>query len=230
MPACHYWFSGTALFLAASFTFASSVGLWGIKGQVPSRHFHALCVVGVLLAGFAWRTAAVQEQQSTELQKNVSRLPQIVDVTSAMSLLGRQIDTDERALAVRDALVRQWQKMKFGLSVQERLVGKPLPEDRLAAAYRILDDFELLSRNLGTVPFSQGDGLVLQIAPNTFRITFPVPMARAPNVVVGDAPSGAKPETEEVSTVGCTIVFKPLTAAVSLQEFLALHPAFSADF
>ena len=51
-----------------------------------------------------------------------------------------------------------------------------------------------------------------------------------PKAIIGDAPSGAKPDVQEISTVGCTIVFKPITSPVSLQDFLALHPAFSADF
>jgi hypothetical protein len=105
------------------------------------------------------------------------------------------------------------------------------PEERLAAAEHILNELAIVSRTVGIIPFAEGGGvLVLQIAPNTFRITLSQPMFRVPEVIVGDAPSGAKPEIEEKSTMGATIVFKPLTLPVSLDDLLKLRPAFDTGF
>lgn len=173
---------------------------------------------------FYW--VSVREQRANE-QQRAQR--EAADTNKIITLLNRQAETDANARAVRDAIIVQWQHIQKALTILEQTDRHARSEERALAAAHILSELEVVRRIVGIIPFAQGAGLVLQIAPNTFRVTFPEPMRRVPDPIIHDAPSGAKPQVLEITTIGCTVIFMPMEASVTLQDFLSLHPAFSAD-
>jgi len=66
MPHAAFWFTGTALYVATSFTFTTVVGLIGIKQIIPKREYYVCFGFALILSLGAWSTAALQEQASAE--------------------------------------------------------------------------------------------------------------------------------------------------------------------
>jgi hypothetical protein len=85
MPHIEYWFSGAAVYLAGSFAFAIFVGMIGIKEMVSRRLFTALMGVAVVLTALAWRTAAKQEQDNSELTQSITTIAGALKAAPASS-------------------------------------------------------------------------------------------------------------------------------------------------
>jgi hypothetical protein len=176
---------------------------------------------------FLWRWVDTRERIAQVQEKARTAAD---DMASVIQQLSRQSFTDERALAVRDAIVAQWNSIK-DTQKQMSEYGHAWPEtDRLVTAEHMLNELSIIQRSVGILGYAQGNGsLVLQIAPNTFRITFNQPMARVPTPIIKPAPSGAVAEVEEISKMGAIIVFKPMSSPVSLQDLFVINPAFDAE-
>ncbi len=143
----------------------------------------------------------------------------------------RQSYTDQRAVAAQNAIAEQWRHIQESQRKMAEYGRGWSQEDRLAAAEHMLKEMEIVGRSVGVIDFFQGGGaLVLQIAPNTFRITFPVPMFREPTLVVRRAPPGTTAELEEVSRMGATVVFKPTSVPITLRDLFRINPAFDTGF
>ncbi len=80
MPTLQYWFSGAAFYLAASFAFGIFVGLIGIKNMVSDKAFFFLIVIAVNITLFAWRTAALQEEQNAEFKNTLTRIAKKMNI------------------------------------------------------------------------------------------------------------------------------------------------------
>lgn len=241
IPAAQYWFSFSVVYQLASSFIALGLAVYSIKTTARRGSMVGLVVVLIVLTLAGWLSFARQEEKNANLtthqeeqDESIKRLlagiNRVADLGPVVDLLSQQHESDEKAFAVRRAIIAQWQRIKEAIAVLEQSGTKISARDRQAAAERILDDLEIIERSAAVIPFAQGNGLVLEVGPNMFRVTFPEPMRAVPSATIQDAPSGAKAKVEEISNVGATIVFSPLSAPVSLQEFLALRPQFSADF
>jgi hypothetical protein len=81
MPAFGYWFSGTALFLAGSFSLTVAMALIGIKDMISNKLIVGILLASLVLMLIGWWTAAKQEEQSTKRDS---------DITAALSANQRQ--------------------------------------------------------------------------------------------------------------------------------------------
>jgi hypothetical protein len=182
-----------------------------------------LAVIGAIASGIVlieysdFREIAFLKQEDAKKSVDSSAL--------VIQQLSRQDYSDQRAIAVQKAILAQWADIE---SARKLLAehGRFWPkEDRLEAAEHVLKEMEIVQRSVGVINFLQGGGsLILEIAPNTFRITFPVPMFRVPTITGGGSPNGTTMEVEEVSRVGATLVFKPVSQPVTLLDFLHVSP------
>jgi hypothetical protein len=71
MPAFHYWFSGSALFLAGSFLLTAYVGIKAVRDLHSPRTMVALVFVALALLGIGWWSAADTEKANDELRENL---------------------------------------------------------------------------------------------------------------------------------------------------------------
>jgi PBP1b-binding outer membrane lipoprotein LpoB len=93
-PAFHFWFTGTALFLAGSFIFTVIVALIGIREMVTHKQFAALILAALLLSGLAWRTAAKQEADSAAQDTTAQQLQaQITGLKGQLTKSGTSTDS-----------------------------------------------------------------------------------------------------------------------------------------
>ncbi|HUA52973.1 MAG TPA: hypothetical protein VMB81_12465 [Candidatus Sulfotelmatobacter sp.] len=74
MPPLSFWFTGTSLYLFFSFAFVVGVALVGIRDMISGRLFIILIGAAIVLAFFAWRTAAIQERDAAEQKQRNDRL------------------------------------------------------------------------------------------------------------------------------------------------------------
>lgn len=87
MPPIEFWVTGTALYLFVSFVFVVAVALIGIKTMISGRLFTLLIGAAVVLAFFAWRTAAIQERDASEQKKRNDELAQgIAEIATSLKV------------------------------------------------------------------------------------------------------------------------------------------------
>jgi len=111
-------------------------------------------------------------------------------------------------------IVSQHDQLLAGINVQEQFAGTKRIEDRLVAAEHIINELKVVLGDVKPFQMPQGQGLIIRTAPNTFRVTFPVPMRISPNVTFRNVPTGSTPNIIEKSTVGLTVIFTPPTIPV----------------
>lgn len=90
-------------------------------------------------------------------------------------------------------------------------------EDRLAVAEHIIRELKIILENVRTFKMPEGQGLIIKTAPNTFDITFPVPMRIPPNLTFSNLPAGTTPEISNKTNIGFTVIFRPL--AIPVEQF-----------
>jgi hypothetical protein len=66
LPELHYWFTGTALYMALSSIFAAVVAVIGIRSMISRRWFGFLMLAALVLSFLAWKEAAKQGRDSKE--------------------------------------------------------------------------------------------------------------------------------------------------------------------
>ena len=89
MPPIGFWFTGTAVYFFISAAYAIAVSLIGIRPMMAPKVFYVLLVVAVVLSILAWRTAAIQERDSSTQSKSISDL-QNSNIAIAKSLLDQE--------------------------------------------------------------------------------------------------------------------------------------------
>lgn len=175
---------------------------------------------GILIAG-----AIIFDTISSQppLERKVSDLAGLLEIVQR----SQSVDVNEQMAArARQALLARWKKLKEAMATREQSIGKPDLTERSAAAEHILNEMTALSQSLKILGMKDGSGLIIETAPNTFRITFPVPMARTPTVGFLSVPPGTTAAAIELSTIGATIIYSPMTTPVSIDD---VRPFFSAD-
>jgi hypothetical protein len=221
MPPFYYWFSGAALFLAGSFTLSTATGLIGIKQMISNKIARGLMCVALILLALGWWSAAKQEQSNAELAESIKKLVAVAQgeeelstVITALRDAQHRVAGYEQADAIIRRILAQYEQLRAATEMFEKMGNPNAAKDRLAAAERIMGD---LRAELGNIQFrqvSQGQALIIKTAPNTFRVTFPVPMRAVPSITFSQLPPGVTAKIIEKSNVGFTVVFEPLTIPI----------------
>lgn len=84
-PELGYWFSGTPLYLAGSFAFATAVSIAGLRDKVSNKALLGCLFAAACLSLFAWATAAKQEKESADLKYNLVRIADNLKINSNVS-------------------------------------------------------------------------------------------------------------------------------------------------
>jgi hypothetical protein len=133
MPPLACWFSGTALFLAGSFSFTIAVGLIGIKEMISDRFFIIFLFAAVNLSLLAWYTAAKQASDSADLTASIQKIAGTAN-----------INPNQSAQALADEIIKRLEPLKEGLDSTKKEV------DRLVNPPRVPDGIYQNNRLVGT--------------------------------------------------------------------------------
>ena len=101
-PPLSNWFSGTAIFLAGSFTFGVVVGLIGIRSMISDRVYWIFLVAAMVRGLLAWYTAAKQERDSAELKTQHRQ----------NSRINRKVNPNQSAQALADDIIARLNPIK----------------------------------------------------------------------------------------------------------------------
>jgi hypothetical protein len=219
LPPIQYWFSGTALFLAGSFVIATAMGLIGIKNMISNTIAKGLMIAALALLAIGWWSAAKQEKQSDDLTKSIASIFGVAQSQQSLSVImealrnsQQQVAGQQQAENVIRSILAQYDQLQAATSTFEKFAGTPDIKDRLATADNIISELKVL---LGNVQFRENpQALIIRTAPNTFRVTFAVPMRVAPDIKFGGLPPGVTANIIEKSNIGFTVVFTPLTISI----------------
>jgi hypothetical protein len=167
----------------------------------------------------AREAASIAERQA----RIVQGAEQVAPLIGVLRDLQNQLKTQQDAERVSQRILAQYDELRKGIEVFERFTGKTDDRDRVAAAEHIMKELQFAASNtVHIIETPNGRGLVIKTAPNTFRVTFPVPMRIAPNIVFQQLPTGVTPNVIEKSNIGFTVVFTPQTIHIeSIPPFTA---------
>jgi hypothetical protein len=161
----------------------------------------------------------------TQAQKVSQDTGQIETVVQALRDAQNRLQNQQAAQAIVGEILRQHDLLTSAISSFEKFRGTPDEKDRLAAALHTLDTLKVLLGSVQVVATRQGNSLTIRTAPNTFRLTFPVPM-RIPPAVTCHAPEGVTVTELEKTNIGVTLAFSPASIPIT-----TLPPCeFSAEF
>lgn len=223
MPAIHYWLSGASLFLAGSFILTIIVGLIAIRDLISNKFIVVLVIAALILMGIGWWSTAKQENASAELVDNIKQIVGVAQSEQSLSVLigalrdsQQQVAGHEQSQEIIRRILAQYDQLQAATSTFEKFTGTPNVKDRLATAEHIIDELKVQLGNIQYRQIVQGQGpaLIIKTAPNTFRITFPVPMRIAPDIQFGSLPPGVTANVIEKSNIGFTVVFSPLSIPI----------------
>jgi hypothetical protein len=168
-------------------------------------------------------TDAIAERQTHVVQDAGGVAPLIEVIRQQQSSLAGQ----EQAQRITKRILDQYDQLKSGTDTFERPTGRLDEQDRLASAEHILRELQAaMNGTVQLIETPQGRGLIIKTSPNTFRITFPVPMRVTPDITFPRLSSGVTANVTEKSNIGFTVVFSPLSIPIeAIPAFTA-----SADF
>jgi hypothetical protein len=132
--------------------------------------------------------------------------------------------------AAIDRVPQRWDRLKETQAQNECYFGGPSPIERQAISDQLQNELLAIRQSVRIIAMAQGRGLIIQTAPNTFRIVFPVVMRIVPRLEVHRTPEGTEAKVVETSRVGATVIYTPMTTPVSLADIHVGDPAFSAEF
>ncbi len=102
------------------------------------------------------------------------------------------------------------------------------PDDGGEIAQHARQELRAIQQSVRILALSEGNGLVIQTAPNTFRVTFPVVMRAVPGVIPRRLPAGiTDAKTIEATRIGATIIYAPMTVPVDIKD---VDLFFNAEF
>jgi hypothetical protein len=126
-----------------------------------------------------------------------------------------------QGLEVLRRILSQYDQLRRGVEVHEQFIGRQDSQDRLAAADHTLSELRALLGTTQTVAGPGGQALIIKTGPNTFRVTFGVPMRIAPEITFSELPQGIEPKVIEKTNIGFTVVFTPTSISVERFGFQA---------
>jgi hypothetical protein len=118
-------------------------------------------------------------------------------------------------------LIAQYDQLKRAITVREQFNGRFDLQERISAADHILSELRALIGETKTIGSGPSEALLIKTGPNTFRVTFAVPMRIPPNLTFQNIPKGSDAHVIEKTTIGFTVVFTPSSIAVDTFGFVA---------
>jgi hypothetical protein len=132
-----------------------------------------------------------------------------------------QLSAVQQNTDVLRSIIRQYDQLRSAISIQSRFTGQENTRDRIVSSDQIIENLRLLLGVTQTVPGPGGQALLINTAPNTFRVIFAVPMRIPPRLEFRGFPDGVVPNVVEKTNIGFTVVFTPQSIAVSKFGFVA---------
>jgi hypothetical protein len=139
---------------------------------------------------------------------------QLAPMIEALRRDQQALANSEHTKGVLARVLSQHDQLQSGIAAREQFTGKRDERERSAAAEHIFKELRAVLGEVQPVQTSQGVGLIIKTAPNTLRVTFPVPMRIAPRISFKNLPAGTIPNLTEHSALGFTVVFSPPTVPV----------------
>lgn len=237
-PGVGFWFSTGATFLLLSL--AALIAIRGEQeaeregGQRRMIPLIGMIVFGVGFVGCAtWYFWPFGQNQNAEQAMSERNLPeravalaaeaqQITPIIEALKQNQKALAEFKQTTNLLGRVLAQFDSLQSGIATYEKMTdGKKHTEERLAAAEHIIRELGVILRDVRPNSTPQGLGLIIKTAPNTFRVTFPVPMRIPPQIDFLNLPEGAISHITEHSTLGFTVVFSPQNIVVETFGFAA---------
>ncbi len=175
--------------------------------------------VGAYLGYDNLTTRLANERQQQRIENRQEAIKQQLDVlqvpVETIRHYEQSLQAQGRGLDVLHRILSQYDQLQRGIAVREQFTGRPDADDRIATSEHILNELRVLLGNTQTVPGPGGQALIIKTAPNTFRVTFAVPMRVPPTLAFSRLPNGVEPHVIEKSKIGFVVVFTPLDVAVN---------------
>jgi hypothetical protein len=182
----------------------------------PSWRVLAGAIVGVLVVAGTTETILWVNfrQQQSDAQKVSQETAQLAPVIQALRDAQDNLRNQEAANAIVGLILQQYDQLIAGVSTFEQFRGAPDEKDRLASAQHTIESLKILLSGVQVVATRMGNGLVIKTAPNTFRVTFPVPTRIPPNITCHALPGVTMTELEKTN-IGVTLIFTPMTILIN---------------
>jgi hypothetical protein len=126
-----------------------------------------------------------------------------------------------QGLEILRRILSQYDQLRQAVAIHEQFIGKEDSQDRVATAEHTLRELQALLGTAQTVPGPGGQALIIKTAPNTFRVTFGVPMRIPPAVTFSGLPNGIEAHVVEKTNIGFTVIFTPANVPVNNFGFQA---------
>jgi hypothetical protein len=127
---------------------------------------------------------------------------------------GQSFDVLRRVLS-------QYGQLQRAMAMRKEFTGREDSQERIATAEHILGELRALLGAAQTAPGPGGEALIIKTAPNTFRVTFAVPMRIAPGLTFLGLPDGVEAHVLEKTNIGFTAVFTPSNIGIDKFGFQA---------
>lgn len=198
----------------------TGLAIWGLYTRgilgwnVVFRCVLGATVVGGLPALLHW----VDDHESLVQRENslAQQARQIAPLIKRIQKLQSALADQEQARNIASRILAQYDQLQKGIEAFERFSGRN-ERDRLAAAEQVFNELKLaFATKVAEVRSLERDTLIIQTAPNTFRVTFSVPMRITPRLLFNNVPPGVSANVIESSNIGFTVVFSPLAIPVSI--------------
>lgn len=132
-----------------------------------------------------------------------------------------QFSAAQQNTDVLRSIIRQYDQLRSAIAIQSRFTGQENVRDRIVSSDQIIENLRLLLGVTQTVPGPGGQALLINTAPNTFRVIFAVPMRIPPRLEFLNLPQGIAANVVEKTNVGFTVIFTPQSIAVTKFGFIA---------
>jgi hypothetical protein len=142
-------------------------------------------------------------------------------IVEALRQNQRALAESEHTRSLLGTVLLQFDHLQQGIQTEELFSGQKNIDNRLRTAEHIIKELKVILGNVQTLQLPQGQALIIKTAPNTFRVTFPVPMRIPPTITFNRYPDGATPTVTEKSNIGFTVIFTPPSVPVEMFWFEA---------
>ena len=162
------------------------------------------------------RLAQERQQQRIESKADeISRELKTISIPiETLRRYEQQAQSNDQSFDVLRRLLSQYDQLQSAVTLREKFIGKEDAQGRIATADHVLNELHALLNVARTAPGPGGQALIIKTAPNTFRVTFAVPMRVPPSLSFSHIPEGVEVHIIEKTNIGFTVVFTPTTIPV----------------
>jgi hypothetical protein len=216
----HWSFWGGIALMALMVVDAACAVIW------QPRLLTGVCIniglVFVACAIIAEYSPSYLELKQREISEGAQSFEPLIEVVRQNQKAIRESERTKKLLAT---IVGQFDRLKEGIESREQFTGKRDDRERLAAAEHIFKELKVILGDIKPFQLPRGQGLIIKTAPNTFRLTFPVPMRIPPAIACKDLPTGVTLNALEKTELGVTVIFTPPSTPIETFP----HCEFSAE-